>query len=135
LRLQEKDIVVPDATMRIAGEREYSFRHVLIRDVAYGMLPRAVRSRKHFEVGEFIEDRAGERTDEVVALLAEHYGRAAALASEARLDPTERAAIDGRALQFLEAAGDAAASFYSNREAAAHYRSARDLAAAEEAAR
>ena len=51
MRLQEKDIVVPDATMRLAGEREYAFRHVLIRDVAYGMLPRAVRCRKHYEVG------------------------------------------------------------------------------------
>ena len=86
LRLQEKDIVVPDATMRIAGEREYAFRHVLIRDVAYGMLPRAVRCAKHYEVGLFIEDRAGERTDEVVTLLAEHYGRAATLAGEADID-------------------------------------------------
>ena len=36
---------------RLAGEREYAFKHVLIRDVAYGMLPKAVRARKHFEVG------------------------------------------------------------------------------------
>ena len=38
-RLQEKDIIVPDVGVRLAGEREYSFKHVLIRDVAYGMLP------------------------------------------------------------------------------------------------
>ena len=75
--LQEKDIVVPGAGARLAGERELAFKHVLIRDVAYGMLPKAVRARKHFEVGRFIEERAGDRTDEVVALLAEHYGRAA----------------------------------------------------------
>ena len=41
--LQEKDIIVPDVGVRLAGEREYSFKHVLIRDVAYGMLPKAVR--------------------------------------------------------------------------------------------
>src|SRR5206468_1795867 len=47
LDLQEKDIIVPDETMRLAGEREYAFKHVLIRDVAYGMLPKSVRWRKH----------------------------------------------------------------------------------------
>src|SRR2546423_355711 len=99
------------------------------------MLPKAVRARKHFEVGRFIEDRAGERSEEVVALLAEHYGRAAALASEARLDPGERTPIDERALQFMEAAGDAAASFYSNREAVANFRAARELSGDQEAAR
>jgi predicted ATPase len=81
LDLQEKDIIVPDETMRLAGEPEYAFKHVLIRDVAYGMLPKSVRWRKHFEVGRFIEERAGERADEVVPLLAEHYGRAATLSA------------------------------------------------------
>ncbi len=50
--LQEKDIVVPGEGTALAGEREFAFKHVLIRDVAYGMLPKAVRARKHFEVGE-----------------------------------------------------------------------------------
>ena len=50
------------------------------------MLPKAVRARKHLEVGAFIEQRAGERRDEVVALLAEHYSRAATLGEEVRLD-------------------------------------------------
>ena len=126
LALQEKDIVVPEAGGRLAGEPELAFKHVLIRDVAYGMLPKAVRARKHFEVGDFIEQRAGDRSDEVVALLAEHYGRAAAFAGEARLDPGESEPIHAKALHFLEAAGDAAATLYSNREAFAHYEAARD---------
>src|SRR5262249_21074617 len=45
--LQDKDLLVATAGSRLAGEREYAFKHVLIRDVAYGMLPKAVRSRKH----------------------------------------------------------------------------------------
>src|SRR5918997_5693161 len=53
LSLQEKDILAPGAEGRLAGERELAFKHVLIRDVAYGMLPKSVRSRKHFEVGAF----------------------------------------------------------------------------------
>src|SRR5918999_1317453 len=87
--LQEQDILAPGAEGRLAGERELAFKHVLIRDVAYGMLPKAVRARKHFEVGSFIEERAGDRTDEVVPLLAEHYGRAAALGREGGLPADE----------------------------------------------
>ena len=126
--LQEKDIVVPGEGSRLAGEPELAFKHVLIRDVAYGMLPKAVRSRKHFEVGTFVEERSGDRTDEVVALLAEHYGRAAALGREATLDSAELERIERKALHFLEAAGDAALTFYSNAEAFSHYEAARDLA-------
>ena len=105
-----------------------AFKHVLIRDVAYGMLPKAVRSRKHFEVGAFLEERAGDRTDEVVALLAEHYGRAAALGRESGVAPQELESMRAQALRFLEEAGDAAALLYANREAAAHYRHARAIA-------
>ena len=127
--LQEKDILAPGAEGRLAGERELAFKHVLIRDVAYGMLPKAVRSRKHFEVGAFIEERAGDRTDEMVALLAEHYGRAASLGREGAIAASELAPMRERAMRFLEEAGDAAALLYSNREAAAHYRHARDVGA------
>src|ERR671923_146864 len=125
--LQEKDILVPGAGARLAGERELAFKHVLIRDVAYGMLPKAVRSSKHFEVGAFIEGRAGDRADEVVALLAEHYGRAAALGREGGLPEDELGTMRERGVRFLEEAGDAAAGLYSNREAAAHYRHARKV--------
>ena len=127
--LRDKDIVVPGEGTSLSGEPELAFKHVLIRDVAYGMLPKAVRARKHYEVGGFIEQRAGDRTDEVVALLAEHYARAAALGGEARFDPSELQPIQAKAARFLEAAGDAAAAFYSNPEAFSHYQSARELAA------
>jgi len=126
--LQEKDIIVPGEGSRLAGEPELAFKHVLIRDVAYGMLPKSVRAHKHFEVGTFVEERSGDRTDEVVALLAEHYGRAAALGREATLDSAELERIERKALHFLEAAGDTAMTFYSNREAYSHFEAARDLA-------
>jgi tetratricopeptide (TPR) repeat protein len=125
--LQDKDILAPGAEGRLAGERELAFKHVLIRDVAYGMLPKAVRSRKHFDVGSFIEQRAGDRRDEVSALLAEHYGRAAALGREGGVPSAELEEMLDRAIRFLEEAGDAASLLYSNREAAGHYRHARKL--------
>jgi class 3 adenylate cyclase/tetratricopeptide (TPR) repeat protein len=125
--LQEKDLVVSSQGSSLAGEQEYAFKHVLIRDVAYQMLPKAVRARKHIEVGGFIEERAGERPDAVVALVADHYGRAAGLASEADLPTEQVASVSAKALTYLEAAGDAAAALYSNLEALNHYSSAMEL--------
>ncbi len=135
MRLQEKDIIVPESGgVRLAGEREFAFKHVLIRDVAYGMLPRAVRCRKHFQIGRYIEERAGERADEVVALLAEHFGRSATLCKEAALEGAEVGLIHQKALQYLEAAGDAAARLYSNPEAYEHYEAVRRLEITEDPA-
>jgi class 3 adenylate cyclase/predicted ATPase len=125
--LQEKDILAPGAESRLTGERELAFKHVLIRDVAYAMLPKAVRARKHFEVGTFIEERAGDRTDEVVSLLAEHYGRAASLGREGGVPNEELDRMQRRGMLFLEQAGDAATWLFANREAAAHYRHARQI--------
>ena len=135
MRLQEKDIIVPESGgVRLAGEHEFAFKHVLIRDVAYGMLPRAVRSRKHFQIGRYIEGRAGERADEVVALLAEHFGRAATLGKEAGLEGAEVGLIHQKALQYLESAGDAAARLYSNPEAYDNYEAVRRLEITEDPA-
>jgi class 3 adenylate cyclase/tetratricopeptide (TPR) repeat protein len=131
--LREKDIIVPGEGARLEGEQELAFKHVLIRDVAYEMLPKAVRAYKHFEVGGFIEQRAGERRDEVVALLAEHYGRAATLGEEVRLEEAELAPLRAKALEFIEAAGDAASALYSNQEALAHYAAAAALIANDDA--
>jgi class 3 adenylate cyclase/tetratricopeptide (TPR) repeat protein len=125
--LEEKDLLVPSAASRLAGEREYAFKHVLIRDVAYSMLPKSVRCRKHVEVAEFIRERAGERSDGVIGLIAEHFARAAALGSEAGLDPEALLGLQSQALESLEAAGDAAAALYSNAEAFDRYTAALEI--------
>jgi class 3 adenylate cyclase/tetratricopeptide (TPR) repeat protein/ribosomal protein L40E len=132
--LQEKDLVTSSPGSRLAGEHEYAFKHALVRDVAYGTLPKSVRARKHAEVGSFIEDRAGERSEAVIALVAGHYGRAATLAPEANLSPEEREEIESAALRSLEAAGDRAAALYSNQEALGHYAAALELSDALERA-
>jgi adenylate cyclase len=122
--LREKDIVVLGDSSTLAGEPELAFKHALIRDAAYEMLPKAVRAQKHFEVARFIELRAGERVEEVVALLAEHYARAAQLGFELSLAPAEMEPYRAKALHYLEAAGDAATALYSNAEAFSQYQSA-----------
>ena len=127
--LHDKDILMPLPTVDggLADEREMTFKHVLIRDVAYGMLPKAVRCRKHFQIGNFLEERAGDRADEVANLLAEHYWRSAVLGDEAGLNTDELAPVHRKALHFLEVAGDTAASLFSNAEAVDRYAAARGI--------
>jgi class 3 adenylate cyclase/predicted ATPase len=122
--LEEKDLVVSSPGSRLAGEHEYVFKHVLIRDVAYSTLPKAVRARKHAHVAAFIEERAADRSEGVVAMVADHYGRAAALGADADVGGAELQQINDKALAALEGAGDAAASLYSNQEAVGHYETA-----------
>jgi class 3 adenylate cyclase/tetratricopeptide (TPR) repeat protein len=125
--LEQKDLLAPSSGSRLAGEREYAFKHVLIRDVAYSMLPKSVRCKKHVEVAEFIRERAGERSDGVIGLIAEHFARAAALGAETGLDRDALAELQVRALESLEAAGDAAAALYSNAEAFDRYTAALEI--------
>jgi adenylate cyclase len=125
--LQEKDLILSSAGSRLAGEQEYAFKHALIRDVAYSTLPKAVRARKHADVGTFISERAADRSEAVVGMVAEHFSRAATLGVDAGLDEAELRAIGAKALTALEAAGDAAAALYSNQEALAHYEAALSL--------
>ena len=123
--LQEKDLLITgDVRARLAGEAEYAFKHVLIRDVAYAQLPKAVRCSRHREVAEFIEDRAGDRREEVTNLLAEHRERAAVLGAEVGLPAAELEPIRAQAVEALETAGDTAAGVFSNQEALARYEAA-----------
>jgi adenylate cyclase len=122
--LRERELVIV-ADSSASGEPQLAFKHALIRDVAYEMLPKATRAQKHFEVASFIEARADERVEEVVALLAEHYERAAQLASELSLAAAELEPYRAKALHYLEAAGDAATALYSNADAFASYEAAR----------
>ena len=134
--LEDKDFLVSSTgPARLGGERELAFKHVLIRDVAYGMLPKAVRARRHYETALFVEEHAGDRADEVVGLLAEHYGRAAGLAQESHLEEPLRGRLEGKALEVLETAGDRSAALYSNAEAFDHYAAAYALGVADPATR
>ena len=127
--LHDKDILMPLPAVDggLGEEREMTFKHVLIRDVAYGMLPKAVRCRKHFQIGNFLEERSGDRADEMANLLAEHYWRAAVLGDEAELSNDELGPVHRKALHFLEVAGDTAASLFSNAEAVDRYAAARGI--------
>ena len=95
--LQDKDLVVSSAGSRLAGEHEYAFKHVLIRDVAYSTLPKSVRARKHAEVGAFIEERAATAPRAWSRWSPTTTARAAALGADAGLEPDRARARSRRA--------------------------------------
>ena len=81
--LARKEIVRPSKVSTIQGEEEFSFWHGLIRDVAYGQIPRRRRAAKHVAAAAWIEHVAGERVSDQAELLAYHYGEALELSRSA----------------------------------------------------
>ena len=75
-RLEERELVVSQVGSTVGGEREFVFKHVLTRDVAYGTLSRRDRTTAHAAVAAWIESAAGERNREFADLLAHHYREA-----------------------------------------------------------
>jgi predicted ATPase len=73
--LERRDLVRREAASMIEGEPQFAFTHVLIRDVAYDLLPRADRARRHGLVAEFFESSAGASREKIGAL-ARHWRNA-----------------------------------------------------------
>jgi class 3 adenylate cyclase/tetratricopeptide (TPR) repeat protein len=74
--LEARDLIRREPSTRVEGDEEFSFKHMLIREVAYGTLPKAVRRERHSAVARFIEDAAGDRVAESAATLAYHWREA-----------------------------------------------------------
>jgi class 3 adenylate cyclase len=72
-RLEGRELVLARLGTSMAGEREYIFKHVLVRDVAYESLPKRERADAHTRVAGWIEGTLGERKREFAELLAYHY--------------------------------------------------------------
>ena len=106
--LSLKELVRPARRSSIEGEGELSFWHVLVRDVAYGQIPRATRARKHRAAAAWLEARAGERIGDIADVLAYHQQQALDLARAAGDQAiAAEALLDAR--RVLELAGDRAA--------------------------
>ena len=104
-RLEERELVVPRLGTSIAGEREFMFKHILTRNVAYETLPRRERAPAHARVAVWIEETAGERRREFVELLAHHYGEAhRALALDRLADQSEIDDLRAKAVEYLQLA-------------------------------
>jgi class 3 adenylate cyclase/tetratricopeptide (TPR) repeat protein len=132
--LARKELVRPARRSSVAGQGEYAFWHLLVRDTAYEQIPRAARAGKHRSAAAWIERLAGERVADHAELLAHHYGQALFLARAARLPGAQLAELEQPARRFLTMAGDRTVNLDVAR-AEAYYLKALDLCPSGHAAR
>jgi class 3 adenylate cyclase/tetratricopeptide (TPR) repeat protein len=71
--LETRDLIRREPTSRLGGDVEFSFKHMLIRDVCYSTLPRAERRAAHESVARYIEHTTGDKDRELAWLLAHHW--------------------------------------------------------------
>ncbi len=119
--LVDRDLVRPTE-----GDR-YTFRHILIQEVAYSTLPRVERARLHAQAARWGESIAGEREEALAEILAFHYHEAAVLytALEPGTDNTKQ--IRDQAAKWLLKAADVAVAAAATPEALRHIRAAFDF--------
>jgi eukaryotic-like serine/threonine-protein kinase len=109
--LERRDLIVRDTISAIEGDQQFAFKHVLIRDVAYDLLPRAERREIHGQAAQFFEEATPD-LGEVTTALARHW----------------RDAGDGaRALGYFVRAAEHAEHGWAKDQAAVLYREALDL--------
>jgi class 3 adenylate cyclase len=120
-----------------AGPGHYSFRHQLIRDVAYSSLPRAERAALHERAAEGIRRQSGQRIAELAELVAFHLTRAQELdpsparadtACRSRFEAAESAARRGAVARAQELFEQVAELEAADRDRIEPLRAAADLA-------
>ncbi|MDX6512528.1 MAG: hypothetical protein QOE36_2032 [Gaiellaceae bacterium] len=98
--LLEREFIVPEERSTISGDRAFQFKHVLLRDVAYGGMTKAERAVNHRQFADWVGERA---PDELVEIRAHHLDLACALLAE--LDGSVPAELAREAAAVLETAG------------------------------
>jgi class 3 adenylate cyclase/tetratricopeptide (TPR) repeat protein len=122
--LERKEFLTRVRPSSVAGETEFRFRHVLVRDVAYGQIPRDRRAELHRQVAEWLESLSPDRAVDRAEMVAHHYLSALELA---RATGAETAEVAERGRYALRDAGDRALSLYAFPPAARFFRAALEL--------
>jgi class 3 adenylate cyclase/tetratricopeptide (TPR) repeat protein len=119
--LERHDVVQEMRTSSISGEREWTFRHGLIRDVVYDRIPKSERVRLHARCADWIA--AG--GDEFVEIIAYHLEQSCLIAREIARTTYAPPVLD--AANALMRAGQKATSHEGAREAVRFFERALDL--------
>jgi predicted ATPase/class 3 adenylate cyclase len=107
--LLRREFLLPEPRSTITGEAAFRFKHVLIREVAYGGLSKTARASYHQRFAEWLRERAG---DELLEVRAYHLDHATALLAELDGDAPEE--LSKEAAHALEKAGKRALSREAN---------------------
>jgi predicted ATPase/class 3 adenylate cyclase len=115
-RLEQRDFVHEQPESTMAGQPEYRFRHVLVRDVCYQRLPRTERVARHERTGDWLDALSRSRDTDLAEVLAHHRWAAHEIArslgigteryAPAARDALHRAARRAYALHALDAAAN-----------------------------
>ena len=116
--------------IRASEGDQFTFRHILIREVGYHTLPRIERARLHEAAGVWLESHAAGHEEEQAELVAFHFLEAITLASTAGAEP-DPGQVD-RAVAWLRRAADAALAGAAHEEASRHLRAAIEIAPPEQ---
>jgi class 3 adenylate cyclase/tetratricopeptide (TPR) repeat protein len=125
--LERKEFVQRARRASVAGETEFAFKHLLVRDVAYGQIPRAERAEKHRSAAEWIESLG--RPEDHAEMVAHHYLSALELA---RASSQDIDTLGERAKAALRDAGDRAATLNALPQAERYYAEALALLPADD---
>jgi class 3 adenylate cyclase/tetratricopeptide (TPR) repeat protein len=118
--LEARDFILRDPSSQIADDVQFTFKHMLIREVAYATVPRALRHDRHAAVARYVEERLAGSTETLAAILAYHWREAG--------EPS-------RAIPYLLAAADAARRGWAHGAVIELYSTALELADDETVAR
>jgi tetratricopeptide (TPR) repeat protein len=122
------DVADERAQSTIQGEREFAFKHDLIREVAYARLPKGLRAELHVRCAEWIALQ--QERDEFVEIGAHHLEQACRLARELERSPVPPPV--SAAVEALRAAALKAERREGLREADRLYERALELAGEEQ---
>jgi len=111
--LERKGFVRRQRRSSVEGENELAFAHALVRDVAYGQIPRADRATKHRRVAEWIESLG--RPEDHAEMRAYHWRSALELV---RASGANDGDLVERARFSLRDAGDRASGLNNHAAAA-----------------
>ena len=117
--LERRDLIRREPSSILENQTQFAFTHVMIRDVAYELLPRTDRTRRHALVAEFFERSTG-TSAQAIGAMARHW----LMAGE-----------HDRAIEQLTRAAEQAERGWAKDHAALLYREALDLVPAEHAER
>jgi class 3 adenylate cyclase/tetratricopeptide (TPR) repeat protein len=111
--LEAKDLIRREPLSRVRGDTEFTFKHMLIRDVAYATLPRGGRRERHASIARYIEVAGPEQAKDLAWLLAHHW---------------REAGQPARAIDYLLLAAEAARDSWATEETIRLFERALDLA-------
>jgi len=86
--LERRDFVAHQPVSTVAGEDEYAFKHILMRDVAYGQVPKGRRAQLHLRFSDWVTVVRG-KADEFIEIVAWHLEQACGLSREVARSPIE----------------------------------------------